>query len=186
MKLLYKIVSFLLRALRSFERKALVHSAIARGMRVGRGTRFVGTQRFGSEPYLIEIGENCLITNEVSFVCHDGAWAVACGLVRIKLTESYGKHSVFGRVTIGNNCFVGVNAVLLPNTNIGDNSIVGAAAVVKGDFPEGSIIAGNPAIIVGTSSEYRARNLLKSLTISQNCDTVERKRLILEHIRAIR
>ncbi|SEK70043.1 Acetyltransferase (isoleucine patch superfamily) [Roseovarius nanhaiticus] len=184
MKVFYNIISVLVRAMRYFERKALIKSAISSGMSVGRGTKFVGTQRFGSEPYLIEIGEDCLITNDVSFICHDGAWAVACGLDGVKLSESYRKHGVFGRISVGNNCFVGVNAVLLPNTKIGKNSIVGAAAVVKGDYPEGSIIAGNPARVVGKTSDYRVKKLSEALTLNQDIRAEERKRLIKNHTRS--
>ena len=49
---------------------------------------------------------------------------------------------------VGRNCFIGFGAVILPGTYLGDNSVVGANAVVKGVYPEGSILAGNPAKVV--------------------------------------
>lgn len=48
-------------------------------------------------------------------------------------------------VTIGNDVWIGVGAVILPGTNIGHGSVVGANAVVRGDIAPYSIMAGNPA-----------------------------------------
>lgn len=52
-------------------------------------------------------------------------------------------------VFIGEYTFIGTSCVILPGTKIGKGCIVGAASVVKGDFPDYSIIVGNPAKIVG-------------------------------------
>ncbi|HIF9359238.1 TPA: acyltransferase [Photobacterium damselae] len=49
---------------------------------------------------------------------------------------------------IGNNCFIGYGAVILPGSKLGKNCIVGANALVKGDFPDNSVIAGVPAKII--------------------------------------
>lgn len=51
-------------------------------------------------------------------------------------------------IVIGNDVWIGANSVILPSTNIGDFSIVGAGSVVTKSFPSHSIIAGNPAIII--------------------------------------
>jgi len=53
-----------------------------------------------------------------------------------------------GRVTIGNNCWIGAKAVILKDVHLGDNCIVGAGAVVTRSFPAGSIIAGVPAKLI--------------------------------------
>jgi acetyltransferase-like isoleucine patch superfamily enzyme len=49
---------------------------------------------------------------------------------------------------IGENCFIGFGAVILPGSYIGKNSIVGANSVVNGTFPDCSILAGNPAKLI--------------------------------------
>lgn len=51
-------------------------------------------------------------------------------------------------ITIGENCWIGGSAVILPGINIGDGCVVGAGSVVTGDFPNNSIIAGNPAKVI--------------------------------------
>jgi len=54
-------------------------------------------------------------------------------------------------IKIGKNCWIGTNAVLLPGVQIGDNTVVGAGAVVTKSFPINSIIVGNPAKPINTN-----------------------------------
>lgn len=53
-------------------------------------------------------------------------------------------------VEIGDNCFIGVGAVILPNVRIGSNAVVGANAVVTRDVPPNTVVAGSPAVVVKT------------------------------------
>lgn len=43
-------------------------------------------------------------------------------------------------ISIGKNCWIGANTVILRGTEIGDNCVVGAGSVIKGKFPSGSVI----------------------------------------------
>jgi acetyltransferase-like isoleucine patch superfamily enzyme len=49
---------------------------------------------------------------------------------------------------IGNNCFIGVNAIIMPGVTVYDNAIVGSGAVVTKDVPSNCIVAGNPAKVL--------------------------------------
>lgn len=52
-------------------------------------------------------------------------------------------------ITIGEGCWIGMNAVVLPGVTLGPNTTVGAGAVVTKSFPGGHcVIAGNPARLV--------------------------------------
>ena len=51
-------------------------------------------------------------------------------------------------IKIGNRCWVGANAIILPGVSIDDDSIVGAGAVVTKSFPKNVVLGGNPARII--------------------------------------
>jgi acetyltransferase-like isoleucine patch superfamily enzyme len=54
-----------------------------------------------------------------------------------------------GRLTIGNDVFVGHNAIILPSaSSIGDGAVIGAGAVVHKDIPPYAVVTGNPCRIV--------------------------------------
>lgn len=57
-----------------------------------------------------------------------------------------------GAITIGNNCWIGADAVILPNVNIGDGAIIGASAVVTKDVHSCEIVGGIPAKVIGHRS----------------------------------
>ena len=51
-------------------------------------------------------------------------------------------------VKIGKNCWIGAKVTILDGTIIGDNSVVAAGAVVRGQFPDNCVIGGIPAKII--------------------------------------
>ena len=56
----------------------------------------------------------------------------------------------YAPVTIGKNCFIGCNALILKGVVLGDNCVVGAGSVVTGQFEDNCVIAGNPARVIRT------------------------------------
>lgn len=110
------------------------------GMKVGNGCHF-NSMSFSTEPYLIELGEKVTISAGCDLVTHDGA-------IRIFRENDMSNADIFGKIVIGNNVFIGINSTILPNTTIGNNCIVGAGSVVRGKFPDDTVIIGNPAKVV--------------------------------------
>ena len=51
-------------------------------------------------------------------------------------------------ITIGNNCWIGAGAIIVPGVTIGDRTTIGAGAVVTKDIPSDCVAAGNPARVV--------------------------------------
>ena len=109
------------------------------GMKIGKNCE-LQTISFSTEPYLVELGDNVGISDGTVFITHDAG-------IRCFKTE-FPHGDIFGRILIGNNVFIGINCTILPNTIIGDNCIVGAGSVVRGRFPENSVIVGNPAKVL--------------------------------------
>lgn len=116
------------------------------GMKVGEGCRLYSLH-VASEAELIELGDNVIVSGEVIFVTHDGAIYTA-------LEKFPDVNGHYGRIRIGNNCFIGMRAVLMPGIELGDHCVVAAGAVVMDSFPANSVIAGNPATYVCPTSIY--------------------------------
>ena len=102
------------------------------GVKVGKECRFTGNPGWGSEPWLIQIGDHVLISADVKFSTHDAATFL------FRDTEEYKDVFKFAPVVIQNNCFIGMRATILPGVEIGPNSIVAAGSVVTWIFLCGS------------------------------------------------
>jgi len=121
----------------------------------------ISTKNFSAEPFLITIGDNVRILKGVSFYTHGGMWI---------FRKEYPNLDYFGKINIGNNCFIGDDAKLMPGITIEDNCIIGAGAVVTKMVPKGSIVAGNPIVYIGKSSDFIEK--IKKL----NCETKNLKK----------
>ena len=88
---------------------------------------------------LIEIGNNTLIGQNVTIMDFE-----AHNMHPDKRREL----GAIGPIKIGNNVWIGNNVIILKNTNIGDNTIVAAGAVVSGIIPSNAVIGGIPAKVI--------------------------------------
>jgi acetyltransferase-like isoleucine patch superfamily enzyme len=125
------------------------------GVHLGPDAILFGGISFGSEPWLVHIGRGTWVTYGVRFITHDGSTVVVrngpFGIPRGTRINRY------DAVVVGENCFIGVQAILLPGATIGDHSIVGAGSVVSGTVPPQTIVAGNPACVVGKVADFADR-----------------------------
>lgn len=133
------------------------------------GINFTGTEKKvkfidpyvwidGTDYSLISIGDNVTISREVIILCHDYSINTAFCTIGKKIDRHEGEVHFRKPVSIGDNCFIGARATLLPGTIIGDNCIVGACSVVKGKIPNDSIVVGNPAMVIGSTNNYAKRH----------------------------
>ena len=122
----------------------------AMGMRIGQRTVFFDPRSClldTTRPWLIEIGDDVQITRGLTLLTHGYDWAVMKGMYGHVLGSS-------GKVTIGNNVFIGMNTTILKGVTIGNNVVIGACSLVNKDIPDNCVAAGNPIRVIMPIEEY--------------------------------
>ena len=109
-----------------------------------------------NEPFLLELHNNVSIAANVTFITHDilhyvfnSDGTTHGGDIKLKL----------GKIEIFDNVFIGANSTIIYNTKIGPNVIIAAGSVVTKDIPEGSVVGGNPARVIGDYYSVREKYL---------------------------
>ena len=145
------------------------------GVNIGEGCIIDKRVVFGTEPYLITIGNHVRITQGVKFITHDGGLWVPreMGLIDKRADK-------FGRIIIGDNVNIGWNAIILPGVHIGNNVIVAAGAVVTKDVPDNSVVAGVPAKVIESIEEYTEKNVDK-IVLTKGLSEEKKRNTILKN-----
>lgn len=140
------------------------------------GTRLnCGVEAFGTEPYLIRVGKNCLFAAGVNFITHDGAISVLNNLGYFD-----GKRmDNMAPIVIGDNVYIGMGAYIMPGVTIGNNVIIGANAVVTHDIPDNSVAVGMPARVIKTIDEYYKSALNRNRFFATGGMSADEKKKIL-------
>lgn len=138
------------------------HSTLHTGVRVydpsqigvGEGT-IIGYRTFIDGRSPVTIGDHTDIASEVMIYSseHD--------------LSSPDFHAVSAPVTIGDYVFIGPRAIILPGVTIGNRAVVAAGAVVTKDVPEGKIVGGVPAKVIGERSLQNPRYKLGRFKLFQ-------------------
>ncbi|MGG0219228.1 acyltransferase [Bacillus mycoides] len=119
---------------------------------MGNDCEIYNNVSFGSEPYLIKLGNKVRITAGVRFVTHDG------GLWVIRNLGWSPDADKMDKIIVGDNVFIGFNSIIMPGVTIGSNVVIGAGSVVSKDVPDDTIVAGVPAKKICTIGEYYEKN----------------------------
>lgn len=112
---------------------------------------------FSAEPYLVTLEDNVFISVDACFICHDG------GVLPFR-TE-HPSLDLAAPISVGAHTFIGMRAIILKGVTIGERCIVAAGSVVTRSVPEGAIVGGNPARVIGQTDDYIMRGLKNSLEI---------------------
>ena len=122
------------RAIARLRGTPVIDRLVAQGLELGVGTHISDNIYVdGLHPWLITIEDHVTLAPFVSIITHDASLAHHTGQTRL------------GRVVVGKRAYIGVGAILLPGTTIGEDSVVSAGAVVHGEIPPASLVMGNPA-----------------------------------------
>ena len=141
------LLEFVAREIFSVNSKLYVSYLRKKGVTIGEGTHGMGLKGIDlTRPRLVEIGRNCIISQNVIILTHD---------VFSILREKYGEVLCSsGKVVVEDNCFIGANAIILKGVRIGKNTVIAPGSVVTHDIPADSVAAGNPCRVIKSIDEY--------------------------------
>lgn len=120
------------------------------GLRLNGTPRYISSRARFDDFELITIGDQVVISMYVNFLTHD--YSLTTALIA-NGAQPATDVAVRQPIKVGNNVFIGINALIMPGTTIGDNVIIGGGSVVRGEVPPDSIMIGNPATRVGSLTE---------------------------------
>ena len=119
------------------------------GMVIGHDCCIYSTEFFG-ESYLLSIGNHVQITSGVKLFTHGGGWL---------FRDIEHNYDSFGKIQIGDNVYIGNNAMILPGITIGNNVLIAAGSIVTKNVPNNVVVAGNPAKIIESIDSYYKKNI---------------------------
>jgi len=138
------------------------------GVRLGEQC-IIHSYSFGSEPWLVELGDRVVLAEGATFITHDGTHRIFRD--RVPGLSKFGNS--YGTIKVYNNCFIGMNTIILPDVKIGPNSIVASGSTVNKDIPPNTVVGGSPAKVICSLDEYVEKYKEKMFHIS----AVNRKEL---------
>ena len=161
--MVYKYIEYLRSAFILHTKGALAYARY-KGVKVGANCR-IYTTHFGSEPFLIEIGDNVTVTSGVKFITHDGSgWL---------MRDDKGRRYLYQKISIGSNVFIGINCIIMPGVKIDDFVVIAPGSVITKSIPSGVIVGGVPAKIIGDFDSLKSKMInyyISDADINYNTD----------------
>lgn len=117
----------------------------SRGAKIGKAVSIWTNKIDKAHAFLLEIGDNVTIS-DARILMHDASTRMPLGYTKV------------GKVIIGNNVYIGADAIVLPGVKIGNNVIIGAGTVITKNVEDNSVMAGNPAKRICSYDEFIERN----------------------------
>ena len=139
----------------TYSSEAYVKYLKAQGVKIGSNCMFYSPTRTHvdtTRPFLIEIGNDVSITEGVTILAHDYSYSVLNKPYGVMPNPCYETH-------IGNNVFIGMNAIILNGADIGDNCIIGAGSVVSGKVSSNTVWGGVPAKQICTLEQFHNKRM---------------------------
>jgi acetyltransferase-like isoleucine patch superfamily enzyme len=121
------------------------------GIKVNGTPRFIAKSVKFDDFDRIILGDRLVVSMNTHFLTHDYSFTTALISINEMPMQDVG---LLRNIFIGNNVFIGMNCIILPGSNIGNNVIIGAGSVVRGVIPDFAIVAGNPANVIGDIRVY--------------------------------
>ena len=160
MKYKYKIIQIIRKCfLYVYFKISPINCSRLMGVKIGENCKIYGNSpsMWGTEPFLITIGNNVFITDGCKFINHDGGT-----LILRKKTPSL---EITAPIFIGNDVYLGIETLIMPGVKIGNNVIVGARSIITKNVEDNSVMVGIPAKKIKSVDEYYENIKNKSLAI---------------------
>jgi maltose O-acetyltransferase len=135
------------RALERLRGETTVDRLIADGLELGSNV-FIARNAYldPGRPWLISIGDDSVVAPFAVILVHDASMRIQLGYARV------------APVVIGRRVFIGANATVLPGSQIGDDSVVGAGAIVHGEVPPRSLVVGERSMAIKDLDPFLERH----------------------------
>jgi maltose O-acetyltransferase len=176
--MLKKILLYLRKHIMHIDDRSQLEIAIENGLQMGKNCHVMGECIIDpGHCWLITIGDRVTLAPRVHILAHDASTKRILG------------YTLIGKVTIGNDVFIGAGSIILPNVTIGNNVIIGAGSVVTHSIPDNLVVAGNPAKVITTYQDYQRKreNQLANTAVFDESFTIhqiseEKKELMKEKL----
>lgn len=129
----------------------------------------INTRNWSTEPYLVTIGDNVQITNNVFIHTHGGANCIR---------EQHPDFDTFGKVVIEDWAYIGAFAQIMPGVTIGKGALVAAGSVVTKSVAPHTVVGGNPASFICSTDDYYKKNKRFNVK-TKGKKTLEKKSILL-------